>query len=248
MLRLGNAWPKRAAGSCEPLDAEVHLLKRPTRLDALARRANGRSIRLKNVDAELAERDELRHASRWWLNAARARPGTPLGAQARWKALEAMPKIAVASEFAEQLAREIKGGAVSKEIYERLRTEAPDSVEAKRLAAYWSFPPAAGPSERDYYNSAKRDANLLGYPYDDFGALAQENSDAADYTVQNDMMKRIALLPEKVLIASPATMAAEIQVLDTWIRKSITEIDDAITVNFLDDLAHFSPSRISLRR
>ncbi|HYJ07073.1 MAG TPA: outer membrane protein assembly factor BamD, partial [Chthoniobacterales bacterium] len=135
MLRLGDAWAEaRGRLLRAPLDTDVQMLKRAERLNALARRANGRSIRLKNVDAELAERDELRHASRWWLNAARARPGTPLGAKARWKALEAMPKIAAASEYAEQLAREIKGEAVSKEIYERLRTEAPDSVEAKRLA------------------------------------------------------------------------------------------------------------------
>src|SRR5204863_5275109 len=39
--------------------------------------------------------------------------------------------------------------------------------------------------------------------------------------------------------ASPATMATEIRELDTQIRKDITEIGDAITANFLDDLAHF---------
>jgi hypothetical protein len=34
-------------------------------------------------------------------------------------------------------------------------------------------------------------------------------------------------------------MATEIRELDGWIRKNITEIGDAITVNFLDDLAQF---------
>ena len=116
MLRLGDAWAEaRGRLLRAPLDSAVHLLKRAGgALDATARRENGRSIRLKNIDAELSERDELRHASRWWLSAARARPGTPLGAKARWKALEAMPRIAVASEYAEQLAREIKGETVSR--------------------------------------------------------------------------------------------------------------------------------------
>ena len=243
MVRLGDAWAEaRGRLLRAPLDTDVRMLKRHDRLDFLARRANGRSIRLKNVDAELAERDELRHASRWWLSAARARPGTPLGAQARWKALEAMPKIAAASEYAEQLAREIKGEAVSKEIYDRLRAEAPESVEAKRLAAYWSFPPAPDPAQQEFDYSARRDANILGYPYDDFGAFPREDSENAD-PLANDMMNRIALLPEKALAASPAIMAAEVHELDTWIRKNITEIDDAITVNFLDDLAHFFGER-----
>lgn len=237
MVRLGNAWAE-ARGKLlrAPLDTRVHFLRRYQELDAMRRRANGRSLRLKNVDPELEERDELRHASRWWLNAARARPGTPLGAQARWKALEAMPKIAAASEYAEELAREIKGEAVSREIYEKLRKESPDSVEAKKLAAYWSFPPAPKAEDQTYDLSSRRDANLLGYPYDDFGAFPANEISEANGT---DLVKRITLLPEKALFASPATMATEIRELDGWIRKNITEIGDAITVNFLDDLAQF---------
>lgn len=246
MLKLGDAWAEaRGLLLRAPLDTRVNLLKRSGgALDAMARRANGRSIQLKNIDDELSQRDELRHASRWWLNAARARPGTPLGAKARWKALEAMPKIAVASEYAEQLAREIKGEAVSKEIYDRLRTEAPDSVEAKRLAAYWSFPAAPDPAaQRDYDEFSTRDAHILGYPYDDFGAFPHQDSEAADYNVRRDMMKRIASLPEKASSASPATMATEVRELDTWMRKNIADIDDAITMNFLDDLAQFFAER-----
>jgi TolA-binding protein len=241
MLRLGNAWAD-ARGKLlrAPLDTIVHFLRRYRGLDALQRRANGRSLRLKNVDTELEERDELRHASRWWLSAARARPGTPLGTQARWKALEAMPKIAAASEYAEQLAREIKGEAVSREIYEKLRTEAPDSVEAKRLAAYWSFPPAPKAEDQNYDTSSRRDANILGYPHDDFGAFGQENSDNQDRSVWNDITKRIALLPEKAELAEPGALATEVRELDTWVRKNLADIGDATCANFLDDLAQFS--------
>jgi TolA-binding protein len=242
MLRVGNAWAEARGRLLRvPLDTTVHFLKRYTRLDAMTRRGNGRSLRLKNVDTELEERDELRHASRWWLSAARARPGTPLGAQARWKALEAMPKIAAASEYAEQLAREIKGEAVSREIYEKLRREAPDSIEAKRLAAYWSFPPA--PKAEDQYHDtfSKRDANILGYPYDDFGAFAEKNSegDDPDRSAWNDITRRIALLPEKAASAEPAAMTAEVRELDALVRKNITDIGDAACANFVDDLAQF---------
>src|SRR5438270_10507634 len=79
-----------------------------------------------------------------------------------------MPKIAAASEYAEQLAREIKGEAVSREIYAKLRTESPNSVEAKRLAAYWNFPSAPKPESLDYDETfARRDAKILGYLYDE---------------------------------------------------------------------------------
>lgn len=242
MLKVGNAWAE-ARGKLlrAPLDTKVHFLRRYAGLDALQRRANGRSLSLKNVDPELEERDELRHASRWWLNAARARPGTPFGAQARWKALDAMPKIAAASEYAEGRAREIKGEAVSREIYERLRKESPDSVEAKRLAAYWSFPPVSKPAaDQEYYDSAtaRRDANILGYPYDDFGAFKQEVADSSNQPAGIDA-KRVASLPEKAGSAAPAAMAMEVRELDTLARKSVTDIGDATCVNFLDDLAQF---------
>jgi len=241
MLKLGNAWAE-ARGKLlrAPLDTKVHFLRRYSGLDAMQRRANGRSLRLKNVDPELEERDELRHASRWWLNAARARPGTPLGAQARWKALEAMPKIAAASAFAEERAREIKGEAVSREIYEKLRKESPDSVEAKRLAAYWSFPPVAKPEGGDYYDStaARRDANILGYPRDDFGAFGAQ-SESEDGPAWDDIAKRVGLLTEKAIVAEPANMATEVRELDALVRKNIANIGDAACANFVDDLAHF---------
>ncbi|MEY2496469.1 MAG: hypothetical protein QOD12_25, partial [Verrucomicrobiota bacterium] len=243
MVRLGNAWAE-ARGKLlrAPLDTTVHFIGNPRRLDALRRRANGRSLTLKNVDNELEERDELRHAARWWLNAARARPGTPLAAQARWKALETMPKVAAASEYAEQLAREIKGEAVSREIYAKLRAESPDSVEAKRLAAYWSFPPAVKMESEDYeVNFARRDAKILGYLLDDFHAFGVKDPDT-DYqerTVWNDLEKRVASLPEKAAVAEPAAIAKEIRELDGLMRKNIISISDATLANFLDDLAQF---------
>ncbi len=242
MVNLGNAWAE-ARGKLlrAPLDTKVHFLRRYSELDAMQRRANGRSLSLKNVDPELEERDEMRHASRWWLNAARARPGTPLGAQARWKALDAMPKIAAASEYAEERAREIKGEAVSREIYERLRKEAPDSVEAKRLAAYWSFPPPVKADNQDNYDvtAARRDANILGYSYDAFGAFGQEESDSSDHPAWSDIAKRVWLVPAKAVNTQPAAMAAEIQELDAVVKKSVTNIGDATLVNFVDDLALF---------
>jgi hypothetical protein len=111
-----------------------------------------------------------------------------------------MPKIAAASEYAEQLAREIKGEAVSREIYEKLRKESPDSTEAKRLAAYWSFPALAKakPEDEDYYDvaAARRDANLLGYPCDDFRAF-EKNSESESRADWDDIAKRAGHVGQK---------------------------------------------------
>src|SRR5262249_56042271 len=77
----------------------------------------------------------------WWMGAARSVRGTQLSAKARLKALEALPQIARTSDYTEQRAREIKLEAVSREIYDRLRAESPNSPEAQQFAAYWSLPP-----------------------------------------------------------------------------------------------------------
>jgi hypothetical protein len=183
MFELGNAWA----------DARGKLLERPLESGsatqaiffsdyeqaALRRRENGRALGFKNTDSELEERDELRHASRWWMRAARAVPGTQLAATARWKALDAMPKIASASDYAFYRAVEIKADAVSRELYDRLRAECPDSIEAKKYAVYWSFPmPTRKPGETDFIKFSdhkwerERDAiGAMGYTQFDDGAF-----------------------------------------------------------------------------
>ena len=97
MLKLGNAWAE-ARGKLlrAPLDTKVHFLRRYGGLDAMQRRANGRSLSLKNVDPELEERDELRHASRWWLNAAGPGPELRSGrrrAGKRWTRCRKLPRL-----------------------------------------------------------------------------------------------------------------------------------------------------------
>jgi TolA-binding protein len=228
-----------------PADTPVTLLQLNPALTLLHRRDNARSIGVKNPDAELSERDELRHASRWWMNAARARPGSPLAAEARFKALEAMPKLARASDYAEQLAREINGEAVSREIYQRLRTESPQSKEATRLAAYWSFPKS---DKTDYpgYSSDPdlRDANMMGYPIHDFGALAPNRDDVSEDNQDvggawSDIEKRVAALRDHLHEGDLATMAAIVRELQAKAQKAIVDAGDDYWINLLDDLAQF---------
>lgn len=265
MLELGNAWadargkllrvPLDANAAApninyssmnpeHPADMPVSLLQQNPALSLVRRRENARSIGLKNPDAELSERDELRHASRWWMNAARARPRSPLSAEARWKALEAMPKLARATEYAEQLAREIKGESVSREIYQRLRTENPNSKEATRLAAYWSFPEAPEPNSRNWERDPKtRDANIMGYAIDDFGAFEPEQGYSEEtrevYDAWGDIEKRVPGLRDHLHEGDIGAMTATVRELQAKLQKAIVDVGDDYWINLLDDLAQF---------
>ncbi|MGI8820347.1 MAG: tetratricopeptide repeat protein [Chthoniobacterales bacterium] len=245
MSQLGDAWAEARGKLLRvPLDAHGDWDASSGR-DGITRRENGQSLQFKEIDTELEQRDELRHAARWWLAAARSRPGTPLSARARWNALETMPKIARASEYAEERARETKGEAVSREIYEKLRAESPDSVEAKRLAAYWSFPPPPESGDEvvyDFSGYKLRDAHIMGYPIYDAGGFksADGEPNPDESGIERDVLERVAVLPEKAESMEPSQFANEIKQLADAARSKLASARDATVMNFLDDLALFS--------
>ena len=253
MLKLGDTWAEaRGLLLRAPLDTDLH---EEAPVSGLLRRENGHTLGLPNVEDQLDDRDELHHASRWWMRAARALPGTPLSAKARLKALEALPQIARVSLYTEQRAREIKLENVSREIYEKLRAESPNSPEAQRFAAYWSLPPQEKRS--DETESGKTitptesgdtplvtcddSAAPLGYPIsakNAFDALTRKNPSGSleeeqeRYRVWPDIEKR-------VLALRGTSDAGEVKDLAQSVRKNITKPEDVTTANCLDDLAQF---------
>jgi outer membrane protein assembly factor BamD (BamD/ComL family) len=244
MLKVGDAWAEARGNLLRaPLDTDKGYEGTP--FPGLLRRENGHTLGLKDVEDQLDDRDELHHASRWWMRAARALPGTRLSAKARLKALEALPQIARASSYAEQRAREIKLEAVSREIYDKLRAESPNSLEAQRLAAYWSLPPvskeesetAITASDNAPLVSCDDDAAPFGYPLSDnhaFDRLTRTNepAESEDYRFWNDIEKRV-----KALRANPD--AREVKDLAESVRKKISTDEAATIANCLDDLAQF---------
>lgn len=96
------------------------------------------------VDRELESRDELRHTYEHCLQAAKLAPGTPIAAQALYKALESLRHLAEVSPYAQARAFEGDWGSVSRQLYDRLLKECPQSTEATQLASWWNF---AAPSE-----------------------------------------------------------------------------------------------------
>jgi hypothetical protein len=255
MLKIGDTWAEaRGLLLRAPLDTELH---EGEPVSGLLRRDNGRALRMANVENELDERDELHHASRWWLRAARTVPGTPVSAKARLKALEALPQIARDSLYAEQRAREIKLEAVSREIYDRLRAESPNSPEAKRFAAYWSLPTEAQQSQEGEPShvtidgvsttgstasvSCDDDALPLGYPISDkhaFDGLTRKpgtgnsGEEQERYRVAGDLDSSVKALRGSF---DPKTVGE----LARLARGNISTSDDVTLANCLDDLTQF---------
>lgn len=91
------------------------------------------------VNRELESRDELRHTYEHCLKAAELAPGTPTAARALHKALECLRRMAEVSPYAQARAFEGDWGGLSRQLYDRLLKEFPDSPEATKLAAWWNF-------------------------------------------------------------------------------------------------------------
>lgn len=259
MLKIGDTWAEaRGLLLRAPLDTELH---EGEPVSGLLRRDNGRALRLANLENELDERDELHHASRWWLRAARTVPGTPLSANARLKALEALPQIARESLYAEQRAREIKLEAVSREIYDRLRAESPNSPEAQRLAAYWSLPPEKGKSDQtgstwsehitvdgvSTPSSGPSDVNCdddalpLGYPISHNNAFESltRKAPSGNSEEEREYYRAARDLESRVKALRGSFQPEEVKELAKLARENISKREDVTLANCLDDLAQF---------
>lgn len=150
-------------------------------------RENARALGFADPDQELENRTLMHHATRWWLRAARTAPGTDLSAKARFKVLEGIERTALSGEYEFTRAIESNLAQASREIYDVLRKESPDSKEA-RDAVYWNFAPCPKPEpvegvpwwnvrwsirgDGDPSREVDRASLLGGYralPYDAFG-------------------------------------------------------------------------------
>lgn len=255
MMELGNAWEavqgKTLLVPLETGEAKNALFHDGSHQAGLRRRENARALGYRNADAELEMRDELRHASRWWMRAARAVPGTPLAAQARWRALEAMPRLAAASDYAFQRAVETNAAAASRELFERLRAEAPESREARQYAVYWSFPARDREKYEEFVSypedwSREIDAvGKMGYRYLDYGTLGVKHDFTHGDADWDDNRKLWKSIRERILALPPqagspiSSLLAEVESLNKEAHAAYRARDDASYLAILDDLALF---------
>ncbi len=249
MVQIGDTWAQ-ARGQLlrSPLDTKLHIYESPSQVGGLTRRDNGNALHLANTEDQLDDRDELHHASRWWMRAARLLPGSPIAAQARLKALEALPAVARASTYAETRAYEIKLDAVSREIYDKLRSECPKSPEAQRLAAYWSVPSSSKEEAFDsleinygWPNVCQDDAVSRGYPFSDDEAFLELVPASANRGSEpsEEITNRVKALRSAAASQEPAGLLKQVQTLAQDLRASMGGPEEAGGANCLEDLAQF---------
>ncbi len=243
--QLGDAWAAaRGKLLTAPLDTEE---TRSKTFSSFAAEANVRRAASApfvgatgNFQLDLENRDELRHAFKWWLEASDAQPGTPATAQALWLALRAMPLIADVSPFTVERAAARKWSETARKLYDRLRTECANSVEARRYAVAWDFPAPKKPAKQDeepVEEVSHRHAAGEDLPGTDAFKVAQEEGDGG--APERELIKQIEALEKEAGAADVAKLQARAEALRETARKTFVAWGELAWVNLCDDLALF---------
>ena len=244
-LKLGDTWASaRGQLLTAPLDTEdrrreifggEHALANVRRVANAGTLANPG-----NFNLELENRDELRHAFNWWLEASDAQPKSPVAAQALLRALEAMPAIADVSQFHYQRAVEKKWSDVSRKLYDRLHQEHPSSPEA-RVAVFWDFPPLRGSGEEyssDSGTGAQR--RRAGRENHEWLGFVTKPGGTPEPSREPDRTKAdILKIQDRVQQSDHAAVRTMVQELQRLAPIHLTRLEDSAWVNYLDDLAQF---------
>lgn len=247
---LGDAWAA-LRGKLLSLKGLPADFRNEPELAEINRRINGKALGYKNTEKELDEQDELRHASRWWLRAARSNPASPLSASCRLKTLEAIAKVALKSDYAFQRAIEDDSAKASREIYEKLLTESPESKES-RQAAYWNFSlPLVNTDYSDrqgfsgnFFTNRSWAAEMRrnsGYCWSDYGLSGKDrdgyDNDWSDPRQWEDIRHRVFALRKTT--KSVPELAIEIAALRNATASVFRSPTQAGCLNFLEDLVLF---------
>jgi hypothetical protein len=196
------------------------------------RQRNAKVAGFSDAAQEMEGRDELRHAHRYYLQAADAAPGTPLAARSLWLANDAIRRIAELSPWAAARAFETRAGALSQELHQKLLRQSPGSNEAKR-SVWWSFPmpaelpktwlPGEGPAYEVEVDIAK--------------AFGSGMPAGREWIVREGFSKRFTSLVTNAATWDTPKLLAEIQSMQQEFRKPGSHAPDTTHINHLDDLA-----------
>jgi len=204
----------------------------------MLRRQNARLIGVSSAQAaeELHERDELRHAFRYYLRAADCERGTPLAARALWRANDALRGMAELSPWSGAQAFETNATTLSRQLHERLLKECPDSEEAKRLSVWWSFPPAA---ELRWMPEGGTSYNEEAAIADTFEGRKGHSGDSPVWQDYYEFKKPLAELAANAGTWDVAKLRREITTLREDFIPRLASSRGAWVINHLDDLALF---------
>ena len=272
-LRLADGWSAvRGRLVFAPLETDqtrATLFADDAARAGLNRRENGLALNFTAamVDRALSSRDEWRHAFDWSLKAADAAPmRSALRARALWTALHAMPSMALASPYTFLRAGETDASGLSRQLYERLRKECPDSREAREFAVYYDLAPpvqqgasassdASMGSGRDLTAATFGEALPYGEPEyrwetnDQYGDFAEnEEGGGRDDQAIAAITKQALAFNSPVFIDHPPHMAQEVAKLRRELGTLPLRRNDLCLVNYLDDLGDFlqeSPTKLT---
>ena len=262
MVALGDAFA--ADADADPLGRGMFIRLKGSweYLLYLTWRDNARALGFADPDRELESRNLKRHATRWWLRAARSQPATELSAVARFKVLEGIERTARDSDYDFTRAIESNLAKASRDLLAVLRKESPDSLQA-RDAVSWDFTPAPGPETQseapddpvvqvawwsvrgeEVWSREFQAASLLGgyhaLPYKAFGEF--ESLSDGDYPDNPDTATLVKELNEVAVDATDLPTQFPVGVVRPAFETALATAQNATqikTANLFEDLALF---------
>lgn len=256
MIALGDAFEEESNQRKEKNEEQD--IGEPMYRSQLGQRSDALALGIADPDTELENGDPMRHATRWWLRAARTAPATELSAKARLKVLEGLEKIARANEYSFTRAIEVNLGQVSKDIYDILQKENPKSAAAHD-AVYWDFVPCPKPKPKAKKEGEDSDSDdqphweIMGQPdpgreedalsllggyralhYNAFGRFASADGSSFDPEGQSapDALHDILHKPQELAEYSNEQLAKDIELM----RQQTISADRMSEVNYLLDI------------
>ncbi len=237
-LALGDAWAAaRGKLLTYPLDSDENrkLVYPEDAYDANSSRTEAAATLgyTGNYSLNLENRDELRHAFNWWLEASDAKRGTAATATALWRALRAMPLIASVSSFTFKQAIARDWTTVALKLDHRLHTECSNSVEAKRSAVAWNFSEPK-PDARVHEDGAS-DAPADG----SFWTLHALGIKEHEWREDGDETRQLTKLVHDAGTASQEVLKANAAEFRDAAEDKFIDLYGSRWVNCFDDLAEF---------
>jgi outer membrane protein assembly factor BamD (BamD/ComL family) len=187
---------------------------------------------------ELEDRDELRHAYRYYLQAADASNDKKLIARALWRANDALRNMAELSPWSTERAFAKNDSAMSRQLHERLLRECPNSPEAKRLSVWWSFPPAA----ELHWMPGRMPYDAEAAIADAFDGLREEPGGfggSPQWQDNRDFERRLKAVAAKADEWEPARLLEEFEKIRRDFLPVYTSSRGSWVMNHLDDLTLF---------
>lgn len=218
--------------------------------DLLRLQKNGATLSYPKVDVDqdLDSRDELLHAEVWWRKAEAFAPHGDMASKAQWKIMQAQRLIAEENPYALQRAIDAHVAGDVRQEYDRLMQMFPDSIAARKYAAYWTLPAPADLDDflarfqlRDKYPNY--DSALSHYQHPRWFLALKipfEDDQSVEQTLWWEVTDPLSKLPSTSANDPQAKFAQTVTDLRKKAGPLALILDRALVINCLDDFVDLS--------